>query len=269
MRLNEQVAIVTGGGSGIGAAICRAFAAEGAAVAVLDVDAQAAERVAGQLDRAMAVACDVTDSGAVDDAFDAVMSAHGRLDVLVNNAGIAGSDEVDVTMQRVLVQLGEAASGRVATALDPTRRLTDEQWRRMLATHLDGTFYCSRAALRHMGPAGSGAIVNISSIFGIEGGQMGPHYSAAKGGILAFTRSLAKDAIIQGVRVNAIAPGFIDTPLLEALPEPVKGVLEVTTPGGRLGTPEEVAATAVFLASDEASWFVGQTLSPNGGAVTV
>ena len=194
---------------------------------------------------------------------------HGRLDILVNNAGIAGSDELAAGVERGLAQLGEMATGRITTAIDVVRNLTDEQWRRMLATHLDGTFFCTRAALRHMVPQGSGVIINMGSIYGIEGGAGTPHYSAAKGAIHAFTRAVAKDAILQGIRVNTIAPGFVDTPLIDFMPDAYKAMIAVSTPGQRLGRPDEVAAAAVFLASDDASWFVGQTLSPNGGAVTV
>ncbi len=159
-----------------------------------------------------------------------------------------------------------AQTGRASTPLDALVRLTDEEWRLVMSVHLDGTFYCSRAAARSMGPRGSGVIVNMASVCGIEGCTGHPHYSAAKAAILGFTRATAKELIVQGIRVNAIAPGFIDTGgALDAGRHPQVA----RTPAGRLGTPEEVAATVAFLASDDAAYYVGATLSPNGGLVTV
>lgn len=268
MSLDGRVALVTGGGSGIGAAICRAFSAAGAVVAVLDLDPSAAEAVARDLQRGLAVQADVSDSAAVDAAVARVAAELGQLDVLVNNAGFVG-DESRPLVPLMETQLGEAMSGAITTPLRATEGLTDAQWRRMIAVHLDGTFYCTRAALRVMAPRRSGVIINMASICGVEGCAPAPHYSAAKGGILAFTRAVAKDAIVQGIRVNAIAPGYVDTPLLDLFSPMVKGFIAVQTPVGRMGRPEEIAQAAVFLASDTASFFVGETLSPNGGYVTV
>ena len=138
----------------------------------------------------------------------------------------------------------------------------------MLSVHLDGTFYGMRAAARSMVKRGAGAIVNIGSICGIEGCTGHPHYSAAKAAILGFTRACAKELIVQGVRMNALAPGFVETPLMDAMSETLTAVVQMQTPLGRLGRPEEIAATAAFLASDDASFFVGETVSPNGGFVT-
>jgi 3-oxoacyl-[acyl-carrier protein] reductase len=147
--------------------------------------------------------------------------------------------------------------------------MEDEDWRQMLAVHLDGTFYGTRAAARSMAARETGSIVNIASICGIEGCTGHPHYSAAKGGILAFTRTVAKELIQQNVRVNAIAPGFVDTQLVSgSLTEPLVAAVVMQTPQGRLGRPEEVAAAVAFLATDDASFFVGDTVSPNGGFVT-
>jgi 3-oxoacyl-[acyl-carrier protein] reductase len=269
MKLDGRVALVTGGGSGIGEAICLALAGEGARVAVVDVNREAAELTAGLVAKGVAIECDVADAEAVDRAVAEVESTLGPLDVLVNNAGIAGRDELDRVLPRMEQQLSEAAAGGVTTALDATVQLTDEEWRRMLSIHLDGTFYCTRAALRSMAPRQSGVIVNIASICGMEGCTGAPHYSAAKAGILGFTRAVAKEVILQGVRVNAIAPGYIDTPLLDDLSETVRQATVMQTPIGRLGTAQEIAALALYLATDEAAFFVGATLSPNGGYVTV
>ena len=269
MRLADQVVLVTGGGSGIGAAVARACDAEGARVAVLDLDGPAAARTAGEVAQGLAVTCDVTDRAAVDRTVDEVVQHWGRLDVLVNNAGAVGREEAERLTPKMEAQRAETAAGRVTTSLDATLDLTDEQWRRMLASHLDGTFYCTRAALRPMTRAGRGAIVNVASICGLIGCTGAPHYSAAKAGVLGFTRAVAKDVIRQGVRVNAVAPGYVDTPFLDVQTAAFRSAQALAKPIGRLGTPAEVAAAVVFLASDEASFFVGETLSPNGGLVTI
>ena len=138
----------------------------------------------------------------------------------------------------------------------------------MMSAHLDGTFFGTRAAVKRMAPRRAGTIVNMASICGIEGCTGHPHYSAAKAGVLGFTRSTAKEVIVQGIRVNAVAPGFIDTTRIKADVGVAREVNVGRTPMGRLGTPEEVAATVAFLASDDAAFFVGATVSPNGGLVT-
>ncbi|MFQ5516713.1 MAG: SDR family NAD(P)-dependent oxidoreductase [Acidimicrobiia bacterium] len=268
MQLQGKVAIVTGGGSGIGAAICRLFVRNGAQVAVLDIDGEAAEQVAASIEGGIPVVVDVADSSAVDDAVSAVEKDLGPLDVLVNNAGIGGRSEVERMMPRAEAQLMEAAQGRIETPLESAVNLTDDEWNAMIAVHLNGTFHCTRAALRSMAARGSGTIVNVASICGLEGCTGSPHYSAAKGGILAFTRAVAKEVILQGIRVNAIAPGYIDTPMADVMTPTMRAVVALQTPQGRWGTPEEVANTALFLTSDESSFFVGATLSPNGGILT-
>ncbi len=270
MKLDGKVALVTGGGSGIGEAVCVALADEGAQVAVVDVNREAAELTAGLVaTKGVAVEADVSDSAAVDRAFAEVESALGPPDVLVNNAGIAGRRNLDRIIPRAEQQLAEAAAGgAVTTALDATVEMSDEEWREMLAIHLDGTFYCTRAALRSMARRGSGVIVNIASICGMEGCTGSPHYSAAKAGIMGFTRAVAKEVIVQGVRVNAIAPGYIDTPMVGQISEPLRQATVAQTPIGRLGRPQEIAALARFLATDDAAFFVGATISPNGGYVT-
>jgi 3-oxoacyl-[acyl-carrier protein] reductase len=268
MRLSDKIALVTGGGSGIGEAICVRLAEEGARVAVVDLDLAAAQLTA-KLVGGLGVAADVTDSAAVDRAVMNVEAELGPLDILVNNAGIAGRENADRIRDRADKQIAEAATGTVSTPLDALVRLPDDEWEAMLAVHLSGTFYCTRAAARSMTARGTGAIVNIGSICGIEGCTGFPHYSAAKGAILAFTRCVGKELIVQGVRVNAIAPGFIDTPMLDVMSPNQRAVVQVSTPVGRLGRPQEIAATAAFLASDDAAFYVGETLSPNGGLVTV
>lgn len=258
------VAVVTGGGSGIGEAIALRLAGDGARVAVLDIDEDAARLTAGLVD-GIGVAADVADAAAVERALATVEAELGPVDVWVNNAGISGGPHKE--------RVGERAERRLVEdpppALDALVRLTVDEWRRMLAVHLDGTFHGTQAAARSMVARGSGAIVNVASICGIEGCVGHPHYSAAKGGILAFTRSVAKELVEQGVRVNAVAPGFIETPMTASTREPITRAIAAATPAGRLGSAAEVAATVAFLAGPDASFYVGATLSPNGGLVTV
>jgi 3-oxoacyl-[acyl-carrier protein] reductase len=266
VRLEGRVAAVTGGGAGIGAAICRRLAAEGATVAALDIAQDRAQRTIDTIGAGLALAADVSDSGAVDAAVAQIERTLGPLDVMVNNAGAVAMDHVRRVAPRLDRQREElAATGVAQTPLDALVRLTDDEWRTVMAVHLDGTFYGARAAARSMAPRGGGAIINMASICGLEGCTGHPHYSAAKAAIIGFTRSAAKELIVQGVRVNGVAPGFIDSGgALDA----GRRAQVARTPAGRLGTPDEVAATVAFLASDEAAYYVGATLSPNGGLVT-
>jgi 3-oxoacyl-[acyl-carrier protein] reductase len=260
---------VTGGGAGIGRAISRRLGRDGARVAVLDIRPESAEetlRMAGA--DGVALVCDVSDSAAVDAAFARVESELGPVDILVNNAGAVGTDHLRRVTPLLERQRAEAADGAVTTPLDALVRLSDDEWRRMLAIHLDGTFYCTRAAVRAMAPRRRGVIVNMSSICGLAGCTGHPHYSAAKAAILGFTKAAAKELIVQGIRVNAVAPGHVGTETLQGEISAERRAIAASTPAGRLAEPDEVAATVAFLASDEAGYFVGAVLSPNGGLVT-
>jgi 3-oxoacyl-[acyl-carrier protein] reductase len=271
-RFQGRVVLVTGGGSGIGRAIATRFASEGARVVVNDIRAESAEATVKAIGgEARAVVADVADSARVRAMFDEVARVFGGLDVLVNNAGIG---EVDPSNRETLAtkietRVAEMMTGTRETHWDITQNMSDEAWSRMLAVHLNGTFYCTRAALTLMSRVNRGAIVNISSVAGLMGLEAAPHYGAAKAGILGFTRSVAREVASRGIRVNAICPGFVDTPILDAFPPVTRLIAERQTPLGRIGRPEEIAAAAAFLASDEASFITGQWLSPNGGLLTV
>ena len=268
-RLAGKVALVTGGGRGLGAAIARRFHQEGATVLVNDLHEATADAAAQELG-GRAYAADVSDSSAVAAMFAAVAEEAGRLDVLVNNAGISGLEGEDAEVirerqERSVRQLEEIqAGGPVETHIDRTVEMSDEEWRRMMAVHLDGTFYCTREALKIMGPAMSGSIINLGSIMGTAGGAGSAHYCAAKAGILGFTRSVAREVVTRDVRVNAIAPGWIATEMTEPL-DLLRPVIEMQTPMRRFGDPDDIAWAAVYLASDEAKFVTGQVLSPNGG----
>ena len=267
-RFEGKVAAITGCGSGVGAAICRRLAEEGSLVAVLDLSLERAQQVAAELPRGVGIHSDVSDSASVEEALTRVESELGPLAVMVNNAGALAMSHVARVKPLIERQQAEQAVGPIKTPLEALVRLTDEEWRFVMSVHLDGTFYGTRAAVRKMAPRREGTIVNMASICGIEGCTGHPHYSAAKAGVLGLTRATAKEVIVQGIRVNAVAPGFIDTTRIKADVGVAREVNVARTPAGRLGTPEEVAATVAFLASDDAAFFVGATVSPNGGLVT-
>jgi 3-oxoacyl-[acyl-carrier protein] reductase len=259
----DRVAVVTGGASGIGEATCRMLAEHGARVAVLDINRAGGERVARDLPKGVSIPCDVTDSGAVDAAFEDLARTLGPVSVLVNSAGPVGDDTTKTTLTR-------QAKAAVDPLSTPTAIMSDEEWLGELKVVLFAVFYCTRAALRQMLPRGAGAIVNVSSIHGIAGGTGLPHYSAGKAGIHGFTRSVAKEVAPFGVRINTVAPGYVDTPILQRLmPPDMQATIARGTPLGRLGRSEEQAAAICFLTSDDASFITGQTLSPNGGFLTV
>jgi 3-oxoacyl-[acyl-carrier protein] reductase len=273
-RLTGKTALVTGGGSGLGAAICRRFAEEGAIVFPADLNEAAAEAVSAECERltsgGAALAVDVADSASVRRMFGELGRKTNRLDVLVNNAGIAlRGDRAARYVDLMMKQAQELATkGRVETHCDVTQELSDEDWDRMLRVHLYGTFHCSREALKLMSRQGglpsAGKIINMGSIMGTAAGAGAIDYCAAKAGILGFTRALAREVASRNIQVNALAPGFVDTPLLDDL-HSAYPLIAAATPLGRLGHPDDIAWAAVYLASPESDWVTGQTLSPNGG----
>jgi 3-oxoacyl-[acyl-carrier protein] reductase len=272
MRLHDRVALITGAGSGIGRAIALLFAEEGARVVVNDVDRAGAEATAAALasGRGRALAADVADSSQVRAMFAEVEREFGTLDVLVNNAGVGPEGaERQALGGKADARLAEMLSGQgIQTHWDITQQMSDEAWHRMIGVHLHGTFFCTREALRLMSRRNRGAIINMSSVAALMGLETVPHYSAAKGGILAFTRAVAREMGSRGIRVNAICPGFIDTPMTAPTSPLLRQAVVSRTPLGRWAEPREVATVALFLASDDASFVTGQWVSPNGGLFT-
>lgn len=246
MKLQGKNTVVTGAGSGIGRAIALELAGEGAAVAIMDINLEAAEAVAQAVrekgQRVLALKVDVADFSEVTAAISRIYKEFQRIDILVNDAGF----------------------GQYL----PFWQLTEGMWDRMIAVHLKGTFNCTRAVIEGMIAQKSGRIINISSVGGVTGTPTHCHYSAAKAGIIGLTKALAKEVAPLGITVNAVAPGLIDTPLVQKdLTEELKRIVLQRTLVGRIGTPEDIAYTVAFLAADEASFITGQVISPNGGYV--
>jgi 3-oxoacyl-[acyl-carrier protein] reductase len=245
-RLDGRVALVTGAASGIGAGIAIAFAREGADIVVADkVDADKAadvlEAIKGHGREALFVQADVSDEASVREMADEALGRFGRVDILVNNAGI------------------------FTESLLETMPIDD--WDRVVNTNLRGTFLCTRMLIGQMLQRGEGRIINIASQLGQVGGSSVAHYSASKAGVIGLTKALAREVSQRGVLVNAIAPGPIETPLLDSETEQWRSAKLAELPIGRFGTVDEVTPTAVLLASAEGSYYVGQTLGPNGGDV--
>ncbi len=222
-------------------------------------------------DQAQAIKADVSDSAQVKAMFVEVAERYGALDILVNNAGIA---ELDSAKRENLNRKGETQlsemmiGGRVQSHWDITQEISDDDWHKMIGVHLNGTFFCTREALKLMSEKNHGAIINMSSVAALRGIPIASHYGAAKGGILSFTRSVAQEVASHNIRVNAICPGWIETPMTASFSPILKMALTAQIPMARWGQPDEVAATALFLASDDSSYFTGQWLSPNGGLFT-
>ncbi len=237
--LEGKVALVTGGSRGIGAAVCRELAGGGARVAVnYRSSAAEAEAIASEIG-GIALAGDVADADQAVALVEQAEAQLGDLDILVNNAGIT-------------------RDGLIA-------RMSDEDWRDVQATNLDGTFHTCRAVARGMLKRRSGSIVNMTSYVGVHGNPGQTNYAASKGAIIALTKALAKELGTRGVRVNAVAPGYIATELTGVLSDEITDFLRSNTPLGRLGTPEDVATAVRFLCSDEASFVTGEIFLVDGG----
>ena len=243
LRLAGQVAIVTGGARGIGREIALVFAREGADVALFDVNPVQLEPTAQELRalgrRAEGIVVDVTDGKQVDDGVAKVLDKLGRIDILINNAGI--------TKDGLLI------------------RMDDAQWDRVLNINLKGTFLCTRAVAKHMLKQRRGRIVSVASIVGLIGNPGQANYAASKAGIIGFTKAVAKELAGRSITCNAIAPGFIKTEMTDALPEQARQRLMEAIPMGTLGEPLDVAQAALFLVSDAARYITGQVLVVDGG----
>ncbi len=243
-----KVAIVTGAARGIGRAIAERLMHDGFVVAVADMDEAAARATCEQMVQiaaagAFPVHVNVTDSASVRQMVATVIERCGQIDVLVNNAGVVG------------------VSGPVVT-------YTEDEWHRVLAVNLDGTFYCSKTVLPHMLERRSGRIVNIASISGKEGNANMPAYSASKAGVIAFTKGLAKEVLTQGIYVNCVTPSLIQTDMANAVGPEQRAALIAKIPLGRIGQPEEVAALVSWLASPECSFSTGAVFDISGGRAT-
>ena len=243
MELKGKVALVTGGAQGIGRAVALLLAQNGADVAVSDINLERAEETAKEIEalgrRAMAIRADVAKSADVEQMVEVILGRFGQIDILINNAGIA-KDKLIL-------------------------RMTEEDWDTVLNVNLKGTFHCTKAVIRHMSKQRNGKIVNIASVVGEMGNAGQANYSASKAGVIGFTKTIAREFAQRGINVNAIAPGYIETPMTEALPEKAKEELKRMIPMERLGRPEDVAAAVLFLVSEASSYITGQVLNVNGG----
>jgi len=243
MRFQDKTVVVTGASRGIGREIALAFAREGARVAcIATTEAGAAgtvQAIEGAGGQARAYACDVSDAASVEATFGKVETDLGSIAILVNNAGI--------TRDTLLI------------------RMKDEDWDRVIQVNLKGAYLCTKAVTRAMMKARTGRIVNITSVVGQTGAAGQANYAAAKAGIIGFTKSVAKELGGRGITCNAVAPGFIETDMTESLPAEMREYVTKTAPAGRLGSPADIAAAVLYLASDEAAYVTGQTLTVDGG----
>ncbi len=243
MKLKGKVALITGAAQGIGKSVALLLARNGADIVVSDINLEKAEETAKEIEsigpKAMAVKVDVANFKDVEQMMEAILKKFGKIDILINNAGI--------TRDKLIL------------------RMTEEDWDTVLDVNLKGTFNCMKAVTRHMAKQRSGKIVSIASVVGEMGNAGQANYSASKAGVIGLTKTIAKEFAQRRINVNAIAPGYIETPMTEALPEKVKEELKRLIPMERLGKPEDVAEAVLFLVSEESNYMTGQVLNVNGG----
>ena len=256
--------LITGGASGLGAKTAELLTNRGARVAVADINIDAANDLARRLG-GIALPCDVTDPQQVRAAVGKTIDTFGALDVMVNNAGIAPPPDNDRFQQMVNNQMARLDPTIDASPLDIIVNMSDGAWDTMIRTHLYGVFYGTREALAHMTPRRTGSIINISSILGMRPSASAPHYSVAKAGIIALTQATSAEVSQFGVRINAVCPGYTDTPLLSHYSEMMRAVIVSQIGMGRMGTPDEIAEVIAFLASPAASYCTGEVFSASGG----
>ena len=247
MRLKDKVALITGAAQGIGREIALTFASEGADIVVGDINLDKATKTQADIEalgrKALALELDVTDYAKLTQGINKILDKFGKVDILVNNAGI--------TKDNLMLRMGDA------------------EWDAVISVNLKGTFNCTKAVSRLMIKQRYGKIINIASIIGIIGNAGQANYSASKAGIIALTKTAAKELASRNINVNAVAPGFIQTEMTARLPEDLKQKMQEAIPLGRFGSPGDVAAVCVFLASEEASYITGQTIIVDGGMVMV
>ncbi|MFH0935293.1 MAG: 3-oxoacyl-[acyl-carrier-protein] reductase [Candidatus Omnitrophota bacterium] len=245
MRFKDKVAFITGAGRGIGRAIALGFAREGADVALGDINKTDTDKTCADIEamgrRGLSIETDVTNPASVGEAINKILDKFSKVDILINNAGI--------TKDNLLL------------------RMSEEQWDTVLKVNLSGSFNCIKAVSRPMIKQRSGKIINIASIIGIIGNAGQANYSASKAGIIALTKTAAKELSGRNVNVNAVAPGFIETEMTARLPEELKKKMMQAIPLGRFGSPSDVAAVCMFLASEDAAYITGQTIVVDGGMV--
>ena len=245
MRLDGKVSLITGSARGIGRAIALAFAKEGAHIVVADVNLAEADKTAKDIEalggKTLALAMDVTDFTKTEEALNKILDKFGKVDILVNNAGI--------TKDNLLL------------------RMSQQDWDAVINVNLKGTFNCIKAVSRPMIKQRYGKIINIASIIGIIGNAGQANYAASKAGIIALTKTAAKELASRNINVNAVAPGFIQTDMTAKLPEEIKKKMMEVIPLDKFGTPEDVAAVCLFLASEDSSYVTGQTIVVDGGMV--
>jgi len=243
LKLAGRVALVTGAAQGIGKAVALLLARNGADIVVSDINLEKAEETANEIRsigrKALAVKVDVAHWNDVEQMVEVILEKFAKIDILVNNAGI--------TRDKLIL------------------RMTEEDWDAVLDVNLKGTFHCTKAVVRHMAKQRSGKIINIASVVGEMGNASQANYSASKAGVIGLTKTIAREFAQRGININAIAPGYIETPMTEVLPEKVKEELKKLIPMERLGKPEDVAEAVLFLASEESSYITGHVLNVNGG----
>lgn len=273
MKLRGKVAVITGAGGGLGRAIAKAMADEGAKLALCDINEKTLKETEGELVKAgaevLALRCDISSSADVAKMFSAIKSRFGTVHILVNNAAIVPGDPAGIERNARYMALLTTPIPR--HSLQVTSQMSDEEWHRFWGVNVHGTFYCTREALKFMEPQKEGKIINIASISGTSSAAAhSPHYSASKGAVVAFTRSVGYEVAGANIYVNCIAPGIIMTPDAEAYfnqasQEELNRFFQII-PSGRMGKPEDYASLAVYLASD-GHYLVGQIISPNGGVI--
>ncbi|MCK9556641.1 MAG: 3-oxoacyl-[acyl-carrier-protein] reductase [Candidatus Cloacimonetes bacterium] len=239
----NTVILITGSARGIGFTLARHFAKANATVIVLDINNDAVQKAVDDLNtiggKAFGYTGNVTDSAGIEELFAQIVQEHGKIDVLINNAG--------VTRDNLMI------------------RMTEEEWQLVMDINLKGSFICTQKVFKHMMKARQGSIINMASVIGLMGNSGQANYAASKGGLIAFTKSCAKEFARRNIRVNAVAPGFIETEMTASLSDEIRASYATAIPLGRMGSPDDIAKICMFLASEDSSYITGQTIAVDGG----